>query len=180
MAVAAVPAVCVLILLPKDYRMRNILFSTAAAIAALSSTAAFAAEGPTNTTGVNITTTLAKACTISTPGTDVALTGTASSTTPMTVTCNFSGNPTLTYTSLNGGAKSTGPDGNTVDYYVNYNSESAGPGNWTAGSLGTGQSHTATGVTPGTPLTTPLAFALVAAPTIAGTYTDTMTITVTP
>ena len=157
--------------------MRKIILSTVAAIAALTSTSAFAA----GTASVNVSSTLAQSCSISTDGSTVTLTGTTAASTPVTVTCNFTGTPTIAYTSANKGVKGGEGGELVVDYLINYGGTPA-PGNLLASIADGGPAATfnANPVTPNSPNVASLSFALVAAPTVAGTYSDTLTLTVAP
>ena len=160
--------------------MRKIILTAIAALAASASTSAFAA----GSAAVNISSTLAKSCTITTPGTVVTLTGTDASTTTTTVTCNFTGTPQLSYTSLNKGALSgeTGADAGKLDYYINFGGTSVSSTNLLASAANGGAGATFPGASgaANAPVTSDLALGFKTAPSIAGTYTDTLTITVAP
>ena len=160
--------------------MRNLIFTAIAATATMMSTSAFAA----GSAEIAVNASLAQTCSVVSATPTIVLTGTTSVSGSFVYKCNFTGSPTLKFASLNGGVKSTGTEGGTIDYFVNAGDgvTSAGPGNDSASSMtGAGRSYGGlTSTAANAEKTTGLAFALSTALTVAGEYQDTMTITVTP
>ena len=161
--------------------MRKIIFSTVAAVAALTSTSAFAAGSAQVAVNAN----LAKECKITASSSAITLTNDKA---PVAgnfeYSCNFVGSPTLTFKSANGGVKTDDNGGATADYgiYLNDTAYSNDTSNWLRASQAIGQNYDGitTTVTANTPVAPKFAVALVDTLTIAGTYSDTLTITVAP
>jgi hypothetical protein len=162
--------------------MRKIILSTVAAIAAMTSTSAFAA----GSADVAINASLAPKCTISASSSALTLT---SDKAPVAGTfeysCNFVGSPTMTFTSLNGGVATTENGTAKADYgiYLNDTAYTGDTSSWLkASQAATTQTYNGitTTVTPNTTVTPSFAVALLDTLTVAGTYSDTLTITVAP
>lgn len=165
--------------------MRTIVLTTVAAVAALTAAPALA-EGPKSAT-TEVTATVARDCTASS-GSSIAISGSAAGTTAngtFTYSCNFTGAPSISIASLNGGLKSGGVDGRTVDYgvYLNDNAPTTAPNAWAqASTLTTAQTfdNITTTTAPNTPTTPSFAVGLSSALLVAGNYSDTLTITIAP
>lgn len=160
--------------------MRRILLATAAlALCAGSAMAAGSAN-------VAITASQDPVCNITNissgiplAGVDVAVAGT------LQYKCNFVGSPTFTFTSLNGGVKTTDNGGGTADYgiYVNDIAPSSAPSTWLQASLAATPQ-----VYPGISFSAPanatispfFSVGLSTALPVAGSYSDTLTVDIAP
>ena len=160
--------------------MRKLILSTAVALAAMTSSAAFAA----GSAEVAVNASLAPSCSIVSSSPSLTLVGTAAVPGDFTYKCNFTGSPSVSFTSANGGVKSTGTDANTADYYIylNDNAGTAGAGSARASTIGASNPFTDITKTtaPNTNTTPSFSLALVSPLTVAGTYQDTLTISVAP
>ena len=162
--------------------MRKIIFSTVAAVAALTSTSAFAA----GSAEVAINAELAKECKITASSSSITLTNNK---VPVAgqfeYSCNFTGSPTLTFASANGGVKTTSGDAAAADYgiYLNDTAYTNDTATWLKASEAT-TAQTFDDITttdaPNTTKSPSFAVALLEDLTVAGTYSDTLTITVAP
>jgi spore coat protein U-like protein len=100
-------------------------------------------------------------------------------------TCNFDGSPSFTFASLNGGVY-TGENGTaTADYgiYLNDAAYSSAPSSWLRASASTGTGTTMGGIstTVHNAGSSPVfALGLAAPLPVAGSYSDTLTITIAP
>jgi len=160
--------------------MRRILLATAAL--ALSAGSAFAAD----TADVEINAEQLPVCditnisgSINLAGVDVAVPAT------LEYECNFEGNPTFTFTSLNGGVETTENGGGVADYgiYVNDIAPGSPPSTWLQASAATtpqvypGISFSAP---PNSTITPYFSVGLTQALPVAGLYSDTLTVTIAP
>ena len=151
--------------------MRKVLLATAA-FALLGTGVAFASGSDS----VLVTTTVPQSCTVDMESTDVTLpsTGASSASTGFSYTCNFTGNVAdVTIHSVNGGVDDDGAGGNAAHVY-NITS--------TVGNGSSAADVVALDV-PSTALTAmPQSFtlALQAPILVAGTYTDTLSISIAP
>lgn len=99
--------------------------------------------------------------------------------------CNFVGSPTMKFTSLNGGVHTAADGGHTSDYgiYLNDTAPSSAPSTWQQASAATA-GVTYNGITAttaaGTPVSPSFQVGLTQVLPVAGAYSDTMTIDITP
>jgi uncharacterized protein involved in outer membrane biogenesis len=145
--------------------MRNILLAGAAMLATTSLAMAAGSDS------VAISTTVAESCSVNITATTVTLPAdaTPSSTVPFTFTCNYTGtSAALTYTSTNGGAGSNANPYNIITLVGN-DGTSAAP--LITGSLAT---------TALTPVNNSFTLQLQTPILVAGTYSDTLTVSVAP
>jgi hypothetical protein len=153
--------------------MRKILLAGAAMLATTGMAMAVVVA-PTNTDSVSISTNVAESCTVSITATTVTLpaNATASAPTPFTFTCNYTGSTaSLSYTSTNGGVK----DGAGPTYVYSITPALGLPGS-SAGTLTT----PALNSTALTPMANSFVLQLQSEIQIAGNYSDTLTVTVSP
>jgi len=163
--------------------MRKLLLSTVALLAVGAASSAFAADSAP----IAISAELAQSCTINSgTSTNVVLDASAPSDgVPGTFNyqCNFTGSPTLKFTSANKGAQSTGPDATLVGYgiYLNDTPPSTPASSWQQASA-TPASYTGitTTISPNTQVSPSFRLGLDAPLVVAGTYTDTLTIDIAP
>jgi len=160
--------------------MRKLLLSTVALLAVGAASSAFAADSAP----IAISATLAQACKIDTgTTTSVVLLADGSVSNPtFTYECNFTGSPTLNFTSANKGVQSSGEGGlQPYGIYLNDNPVTGTPSTWQQASA-TPQSYTGITTTsaPNTPKSPNFALGLDSPLTVAGVYTDTLTIDITP
>lgn len=147
--------------------MRNILLAGAAMLATTSMAMAVAVTSDS----VTVSTTVAESCSVNITATTVALPSdaTASSAVPFTFECNYTGTTAaLTYTSTNGGAGSAANPYNIVTL-VGADGTSAAP------LVTSGLVTTAL-----TPVNNSFTLQLQAPILIAGTYSDTLTVSIAP
>ena len=150
--------------------MRKILLAGAAMLATTGMAMAVVVV-PTNTDSVSVSTTVAQACTVDITATTVTLPAdaTPSSAVPFTFTCNFTGTTAaLTYTSSNGGA---GSSANPYNIITAVGDDGVSTTPLTTGSLVT----TALTAVPNS-----FTLQLQAPILVAGTYADTLTVSVAP
>jgi hypothetical protein len=149
--------------------MRNLLLATAALAMACAGHAL--ASGRSS---ITVTTTVPQSCTVNIPGTNVTLPadGSAAAAEPFTFSCNFTGSDAqLSYVSTKGGVEDgAGPiyPYNVVPALGNSGTSSA---NFSSGPLAT---------TALTPVNTSFTLDLVGDIQVAGSYTDTLTISIAP
>lgn len=94
----------------------------------------------------------------------------------VTALCNYGGSATVTFTSANGGALKSG--NNSIPYLFSVSGSGAA---WDAGlSLATPQSVTGFPAVANAPQTRSMSVTLQQIATVAGTYTDTVTASITP
>jgi hypothetical protein len=170
--------------------MRKILFATVAVLGLAAASSSFAAGNA----ATQINASLLQACVIDaqTPSVDIS-TGVANPT--FTYQCNFTGSPTLSFTSANGGVvKPAGADAAiTAPYgiYLNTAAPSGTPSSWlqsTVANGGPGSSYGPAGgnpaitatTAPNTQTTPYFSVGLDTPLSVAGTYTDTLTVSITP
>lgn len=147
--------------------MRKLLLASAGILA-------FAASAQAaGTDSVNINATVAQSCSIDL-GPDVNLSSGAASST-WTLTCNFVGDIGATVGSANGGLLGAGPGG-LIDYVITV----PGVGSSNASDLEPAISVTAPGAATGTASNIPVSFSVDLTGALADTYTDTLTVSVTP
>lgn len=160
--------------------MRRILLASAAL--AFSAGMAMAAD----TADVEITAEQEPLCTITTVSSSIALAGVDAPVAGVfEYTCNFDGAPHFVFTSDNGGVVTSDNGGGTADYgiYLNDTAPSSAPSTWlqasaaTAGAPYDGISFSS----PANSLETPSFYVgLSEALPVAGNYSDTLTIEITP
>ena len=163
--------------------MRKIILSTAVALSALAAAPAFAADNAT----VAVTASLAPVCDITSVSSTLAL-GAPEEDVPgtFTYTCNFEGAPTFTFQSANGGVKTTENGGATVSYgiYLNDNAPSSPPSAWLQASAAQAAPVAYNGISTSFPANSSVApefhVGLSSALPVAGSYSDTLTITIAP
>jgi spore coat protein U-like protein len=159
--------------------MRKFL-SVATVLAAITASPALAAD----TASTQIDASLAPSCDITSQSSNLTL-GAVDEVVPgvFTYSCNFIGSPTLTFTSANGGVTTAENGGAQADYgvYLNDAAPSGAPSSWLQASA-TPQSYT--GITqslaPNSSVSPSFAVGLSEALVVAGTYSDTLTITIAP
>jgi spore coat protein U-like protein len=158
------------------------LFTAAAFAAAMTGTPAFAEAEDLAITGL-----LEKACVISTLSNTVTLQNDSRTVTAnLNYSCNFLGAPSVTLKSANGGVKTTENGGATQAYAVWLN-DAASPtdyatwiqsGDMLAGVTST--SWVSGSTTPNTTMIPVIRFRLLNSLKVAGTYEDTVTVTIEP
>lgn len=151
------------------------LFVAAAAFAAVSAAPAMAQTS----VEIPLSGTLAKACTISAflngPFDALNLTSTTiQGSESVTGVCNYGGSATVTFTSANNGSLKSGND--TVPYLFHVSGSPLSGGV----SLATPQAFGGFPAVVNTPQTRSMSVTLLSAATVAGTYTDTVTASITP
>lgn len=163
--------------------MKKILFAAAAATVAFASPALAQTAanpitvGPATSIDIPLSGTVAKACTVSAylngPFSELNMTSTASQgSESLSVGCNYAGSASVTFNSANLGAMKSGANSVPYTFSVsNYLSDV---------SLASPQTVSWNVVSPPGVQTKSMSVKLTNAATVAGTYTDTITIAVTP
>lgn len=159
--------------------MKKVILTTAAALAALTAAPAFAADSVSTTINASLDPT----CDITSHSPTLTL-GAVDEVVPgvFSYQCNFIGDPTFTFTSANGGVKTTENGEATATYgiYLNDAPVSGAPSTWLQSSATPVSYSVSTSLTPNTTVSPNFAVALTQALTVAGSYSDTLTISIAP
>jgi spore coat protein U-like protein len=162
--------------------MRNVLFATVA-FTVLSSGGAMAA----GSAAVLITATQPQLCQVNSfsPSLDLGNAVNVPIVGSFVYQCNFTGSPTMKFTSLNGGVHTASDGGHTADYgiYLNDAAPSSAPSTWLQASTATGgvtYNGITSSTTAGTPVSPSFQVGLTQTLPVAGSYADTMTIDIAP